>query len=1216
MIYLVNKYEPIVIALSETWLSCNINFKISGYNTVREDRADGYGGVAILINNCIPYNQISLPTHSDDFSIVAISVNNVCIVSVYIAYPTSSIFREIKNIIPLLPKPFLLLGDFNSQHQSWGSSISNSWGEELIEIIDLYNLCILNNGSPTRFTEPSQNTSVVDLSICTPNLACSLNWHTLPSTHGSDHYPIIISLPCHKFKKYCRVSTRKFRVPEKSSSHWQRFKNIVHSKISNLPTIASGNEDICSNALVSILTDAAREVFPEKDKTPYKIPSPPWWDKNCSDIIKRRKAAEVNYKINMSSTNYQALVDINLEVKKLFKRKKFEGWRRFCESISPDTHPTIVWTNIKKFKCAFNVSTNNLIPPSLASEFADILAPPWVPSPNIQCFDSYFSEKPSTLSSPFSLQELKGIVKDRKDSAPGGDGISYLFLENCTDETLSYYLHLINSVMLTGNIPQSWKSHVVLPVLKPNKNPSEVSSFRPIALSSVLLKLAEYLIKNRLEWHLESNTLLASSQFGFRKGKGTMDNISILITDVRLAFTFKESVIAAFLDVSSAYDNVILSVLTSKLYKLKVPNILINFIYNILSDRQLILSPCSDFQIKRCVNKGLPQGSVLSPLLYNVYTYDLDFSIGNNVKVLQYADDLLLYSINKSIDTASVNLSSALINLKEWMNCNGLDLSAHKSSIVLFTRMRIPPSLEIFYDNIKIPIVTQCKFLGVILDSKLSGKAHCDFVVSKCERLLNMMRCLSGVWWGAHPLSLKLVYNALIRSVLDYGTFLLQPGNIGSLKKLDIVQSKALRIITGSMKSSPINALQVECCEPPLHLRRQFLADRFLFRCLQFNKHPLFALLHSLSEEIETSNYWTHKSLPCLIVSYNKYRSLQSPIHRSNCLPLFNCSLDSLLLAPVIHFNLYDKTEPNPIGSFKNKIDLEYNNYHQIYTDASKPTVSDCVGVGVYDLQSSIVQKIKLPPETSVFTGECFGLFKAIEYVHLMKLKYSLILSDSLSALQALSKFPFQLKTHLPIIFDIRSWLYKCKMRGCTIVFAWIPGHCNIEGNDVSDQLAKEAVHSGDLFPYKNYCQDLLALPKVFMMDAWNALWIESRALKGKYYSGIQTIIPKEPWYRKAKFGKIATSMIIRMRLGHVCSTAHLARLGIVTDPTCECGLDIGTVDHIFFNCHRFDRSSFLSDLISLNIPFPTCIATLLATNNLSVYTCIVSFISLNNIKL
>ncbi|CAF4784789.1 unnamed protein product [Pieris macdunnoughi] len=449
--------------------------------------------------------------------------------------------------------------------------------------------------------------------------------------------------------------------------------------------------------------------------------------------------------------------------------------------------------------------------------------------------------------------------------------------------------------------------------------------------------------------------------------------------------------------------------------------------------------------------------------------------------------------------------------------------------------MRLPPPINVYFDNNIIPVKNSVKFLGVFLDSKLSGVNHCDYIFNRCERNLNILRCLSGVWWGAHPFCMKLMYNALIRSILDYGTFLLSPGNATRLKKLDNIQSKALRLITGAMKTSPINALQVECVEAPLHLRRQYLSDKFIFRSLQYANHPLRSKLQELSQLLTSSKYWSNKSSPCLIVSFNKFINIQAPTHTLPTYPLFGTNFESLIISPDIRFNIgINKGDSHARITFNYFCEQHCHEYNYIFTDASKHGSSGNVGIGVFHLQSKTTIKIMFPPESSIFTGECYGIFKALKLVLSKKLKKSIIFTDSLSALQALQKYPLKNKLIFPIIIEIRSLLYECEQLGLSVSFGWIPGHSGIFGNDIADQLANEAVKDGDSNSYKNYYHDLASLPASFLRQSWTDLWIQSSLIKGKYFSCIQPTIPLKPWFFKMKFNKKETSSLIRMRLGHV----------------------------------------------------------------------------------
>lgn len=1213
LIYLINNHNPYLVCLSETWLKPSFSFKFRGYNTVRQDRFDGYGGVAILIKKNIPFIAvpISVPVNNDNFSIVAVSVNNICYISVYIPHPSSLILNKINTILSTMPKPLVVLGDFNCHHESWGSFRTNSYGEQLLEILDSNNLCILNSGVPTRRTRPSEGNSVVDLFVCSPHLAPTFSCSVLPSTFGSDHFPIIISsfTSNHTVTTNNNHSYKRYKLKYVTDEMWQKFSEKIDENLSNIPLTHDTN--VQSEILTETIINTANLMFPSISRSRY-TPCPPWWDSECREALKNRKRAEKTYRNNMSEKNYDHVINIMKETKKLFKKKKRESWQKFCHSISPNTSPSEVWLNIKKFRSAFNDSPSTFIPSTIINNFLNHLAPLTVN----ENFDVQKNgeEVTSELSSPFSIDELKNILYNTKDTAPGNDGIVYSFISHLSNSSLSYFLYIINSIIDSGKIPPSWKSQIVLPILKPNKDPFEVSSYRPIALSSVLIKIIEHLIKNRLEWYLESNNILASSQYGFRKGKSTLDNLSLLTTDIRIAFTLNKSLLSVFLDLTSAYDSVLLSILQEKLLKLKIPSKIVKFIINMLYDRSISVTVDNETH-SRLLSKGLPQGSVLSPLLYNIYTHDIENFVDKNINILQYADDLVLYITDKNIENASVAMNLTLTKLQKWLDINGLQISPSKSTTILFTRQQSPPRPLILLDNKHIPYKDNTKFLGMLIDSKLSGSLHCNYITNKCEKLINIIRCLAGIWWGAHPYYLKLIYNAIIRSILDYGTFTLEPCNKSGLKKLDKVQTKCLRIICGAMKSSPINALQIECCDPPLHLRRQFISDQYVFRCIQFLDHPLIKKLQLFSQLIDISPYWLHKPTPCLVASYRKYLSLSAPTFRSPVLPIFTCNYKSLITKPQIHLNLgIQKYDKNANSLFNSVVNEKFSNYHQIFCDASKHDNSH-VGVGTFHLQYKIVQKVKLPPENTIFSGECLGVYKALEYVLLFKLSKAIVFTDSLSTLQALNNSSYKKIQH-PLIYDIMKLLNRCRENQYDVHLCWIPSHAGIYGNCKADELANDAILKGDVFPYLIYCPDLKSLSKHSLLVSWQETWVNSGKQKGSYYFKIQPIITQKPWFFSIKLDRKSSSILSRLRLGHTCTPYHLAKLKIIEDPWCICGEDVADANHIFFSCSKFDHSSLFESIIALKVPLPISIPFLLFNKSYEIYKLLSIFALNNNISM
>ncbi|KAJ0179728.1 hypothetical protein K1T71_004319 [Dendrolimus kikuchii] len=796
----------------------------------------------------------------------------------------------------------------------------------------------------------------------------------------------------------------------------------------------------------------------------------------------------------LSIENYLEYQKVSASCKRLLRQKKRKGWHIFCESLSPRSPSSLVWKKIKAFRKSQidnNVTSNN--PSSWLQDFLNKLSPIFVPPDPFPPIYHSAAANSDPMNSPFSFEELLCALDHLKDSSPGADGIPYSLIIKSSESSKSFLLALLNHIFLSSVVPDSWKIQIIIPILKPGKDATDPNSYRPIALSSVISKIMEHLIKNRLEWFVESRGLLSRSQFGFRRGLGTVDSLSLLTTDIRLAFSRNEHVIGVFLDITSAYDNVDLHILRERMLKLSIPSKIIDIVHNMLMERSITVRFMGKVLPPRLVWKGLPQGSVLSPLLYNIYTASIDSTVNCFCRILQYADDIALYASSHSFCDASSRINSAIYYLHSWLFEHGLSLSASKSSAVIFSRKRIIPDLDIHLLNQPIQILDSVKFLGVFLDSKLSAVTHLNYVCQKAEKNINIIRALSGVRWGSHPYCQQLLYNAIVRSHLDYGCFLFEPCSKAGLSNLNKIQAKCLRIITGAMKSSPSNALQVECAEPPLAMRRQLLSDRFLCKVMELSSHPLLVSLDQLSHLI-SSSYWTHKPLPLLIQSYRKTVNIPSGIYQTYMSPLFLTKFDSLVFSPKVITDLgISKNSLAANQQFCSIVHNRWPNHIQLFTDASKITQNQPVGAAVWIPKYKIILNFKIPPSCSIFTGESVALLEAILYVESHNIRNAIIASDSLSCLQDIKKLPFHSKYNFHITLQIREALFRCLSVGLEIILVWIPSHSGIRGNEIADNCAKEAIYTGVNKYNKNYPHDLRALARPQMFQSWEDSWQKSR---------------------------------------------------------------------------------------------------------------------------
>lgn len=1128
-----------------------------------------------------------------------------------------SILTNLFSIIGALPPPVAVLGDFNIHHSSWGCYQNDSLSSAFLDLVDDHNLCILNDGSPTRRVLPGQNPkSAVDLSLCTPATSSRLTWLTLCNTHGSDHFPILMSFPdSSNYILPPRNPRLKFNL---SKADWTLFSQSVDALLVHLSPVPHENTHAAYSIFRNALLSAAETAIPTKNASRGKIPSLPWWDSDCSDLCKQRKEAEMEYALHMSPAKYISYKEVAARTVRTLSERKRLGWNMFCESLSPSSRPSLVWNNVRRFRGSVSVDHNSSSndPSVWIDSFSCRLAPPYVPTlAESSSLPPPHSPTPDTLVAPFSLDELTAVLESLKDSSPGIDGIPYSFIVKCSFTSKLIFLNILNNIYSLGIPPDEWKTQIIVPILKPAKPNNESSSYRPIALSCTMSKILEHLVKNRLEWFVESRGILPASQFGFRKGLSTMDSVGCLATDIRIALSKRESLVGVFLDIASAYDNVLLPVLRQKMLQLSIPEKMVNFISNLFSSRAILISCQNSLLPPRLLWKGLPQGSVLSPLLYNLYTYDLELSVNSFCNVLQYADDLALYVSVRDLGDASARLNSAINYLHDWLGNHGLSLSVEKSSVVTFSRMRSIPDVIVSFDGKIFPVRNSVKFLGVVLDSRMTGVQHINHIIKKCEKNIHILRSLSGVWWGSHPYTQKLLYNALIRSHFDYGTHILEPCNKSALTSLDRIQSKCLRIIIGAMKSSPINALQVECAEPPLHLRRQYLSDRFIYKNFQLSNHPLISKLHTLSEHIYFNSYWNHKSHPCLFTSFVKFISLPCPVYQCRLNPLFLTPYNAILYRPDIVLNIgINKDDPGANAKFNSVVNSKWNGWHTMFTDASKIKADGCVGFAVWIPEYKIILNFKCPPQASVFTGEALAILEALMYIESHKLHNTVIFTDSRSCLQAILANQLRSKSKLPFVLKIKEILFRCHVSGIKITLAWIPGHSGIVGNEGADQCSKDATTIGSDIHYTTYAQDLTSLAKADLISRWNEAWNLSKRIKGKHYADVQDSLLVRPWFFKyRKANKRVTSTICRLRLGHACTPVHLAKIRVKDSSLCECGLDEGSAEHIFFNCPR--RPSLYEVLPDI-IPRPTNFKSLLSLVHTTFVNILCEYVHQNNIRL
>ena len=399
----------------------------------------------------------------------------------------------------------------------------------------------------------------------------------------------------------------------------------------------------------------------------------------------------------------------------------------------------------------------------------------------------------SLYLNPTNPQEILRIIANLKNKhSSGPDCISMYLIKKLGASLVTPLNILINKSIEEGCMPNAMKIAKIQPIYK-SKDKSEIGNYRPISLLSSISKIFEKVIFKRLYGFLEAHSLISNNQYGFRPGLSTSDAIMDLSNLIYQTFENKAHGIGVFLDLSKAFDTIDHNILLKKLSWYGVRGKALDWFRSYLEERKIYAS-YNNVQSK-CftMTHGVPQGSILGPLLFIIYINDLPNAISVGKSIL-FADDTTLYFSNTSIHNVVTNINNSLNGLFEWLKVNRLSLNVSKTPYIIFslTYLRLPDKLTLQIGDEQIEFVENTQFLGINIDSKLNWTKHIEKVVKKLRCSLYALRRIKHLL----PLSyLRNLYFTLIQSHLEYGITVWGNAHNKYLNKLIVLQKKAIRIV-------------------------------------------------------------------------------------------------------------------------------------------------------------------------------------------------------------------------------------------------------------------------------------------------------------------------------------------------------------------------------------------------------------------------------------
>lgn len=542
-----------------------------------------------------------------------------------------------------------------------------------------------------------------------------------------------------------------------------------------------------------------------------KFRYPIWYSKPLIIVLKQKLMARIKYKTTKCASDYNIFSHLRRKAKIELDRC-YNIYIKDVQSVTPN--------NIKKFwSYTKSISQTNTYPPalkhgSLTANDSDSIC---------ELFNQYFQQSYSQSatrhstpgrssisgSSLFSIQSFTAHeVQAALDSIDinknsGSDGIPNVFLRR-TSHILSHPLTILyNRTLSLGVFPSRWKESFITPVFKKGDR-SRVDNYRPVAILNAFAKVLERLVHTRLSVHV--NNLLSPNQHGFMRNRSTVTNLLGYTNFIAKTLGKGGEVHAIYTDFSKAFDTVDFDILISKLHSFGIRGTILDWFKTYLMHRTSMVAFNGSHSSPFSPSSGVPQGSILGPLLFNMYINDLCTLF--DCQFLLYADDLKLFSAVKSLDDCR-SVQSNVDRLSNWCDLNGLKLNAAKCFFINFSNKHSPLNHTYLLNNVQITQTKEIKDLGVTFDDKLKFDRHVNIITRQASRNLGfLMRSTKGF---NNPKCLKTLYYSLVRSRLEYASVIWNPSLTTFSDRLERLQRRFTRYLNFAT-SKPYSSYEQRLC--------------------------------------------------------------------------------------------------------------------------------------------------------------------------------------------------------------------------------------------------------------------------------------------------------------------------------------------------------------------------------------------------------------------
>ena len=848
------RHQIDVATVSETWLKTGISFYHPNYCIFRADRTcsdddDRGGGVLIALRKGIDYKVLDLSTSAIEAVGLEIRLASQSLHVIAAYFPgihrgaTWNAFRRDINTLVRRTVPFFVAGDFNARHRQWNCLKANRAGNILVSRAASSDFFIHAPRSFTYLPRGDRRPSTLDI-VLSNNLV-DMSALTVVNDLSSDHLPVRFDVNVSVPFNHTPPTTKCY-----NRANWQLFQRVVNEKIDlTSPDVANLDSpeaiDRCVEFFTSTLLEAETFAVPVVPVRTYEDAKFPEIARQLVTLRNTRRRQWYRTRDPLLGMIVESLNNrIRFECS-IARNQHFSNNIRNLENGAKD-----VWKISKALRKKVKYSpplkdgdTLKASPAEKANLLADNFARAHCnPSPGDPATSSAVDGSvQQTENSTFPVEsvpiirpkEIARIIKSLKPKkAPGEDKIRNTLLKRLPRKGLVMLTKIVNACLRTSHFPTSWKHAVVTAIPKPGKDITNPTNYRPISLLPVMSKILERVVLTRIEGHIEQRNVVPPQQFGFKRGHSTNHQLARLTRNVKNSLNRGESAGMILLDVEKAYDSVWQDAILHKMKLAEFPTYILKLLNSFLKQRSFQVAVDGVLSRRQQIPFGVPQGAVLSPALYNIFTSDL--VMVNGVEYYLFADDTGFVAADKSAEAIIEKLQSAQNSLESYQQKWRIKINPAKTQAIFFTRRRSErflPQRQIAALGHEVPWSDEVKYLGLVLDPKLKFDKHIGATLEKCDKLTRLLYPLVSRRSRLSNANKILLYKLIFRPTITYGFPAWHSCATTRRKKLQTRQNKLLKMMLDLPFNFPTDELEEAANTEILETWTSRLLHRFWTSC-------------------------------------------------------------------------------------------------------------------------------------------------------------------------------------------------------------------------------------------------------------------------------------------------------------------------------------------------------------------------------------------------